>query len=60
MIEHIEFVNSPPTVNQCPALEMRLFARSLVAATKKWKGEQNESKHTSKLAESTAGAKEKD
>ena len=60
MIEHIEFVNSPPTVKQCPAFELRLFARSLVEATKKWKGEQNESKHTTELADVAAGSTKKD
>lgn len=37
MTQRIEFTNTPPTVTQCPKLELRLLARGLVEATRKHK-----------------------
>ena len=37
MIEKLEFANAPPTVAQCPKLELRLLARGLVEATRNYK-----------------------
>ena len=37
MTHKVEFTNKPPTVAQCPKLELRLLARSLVEATRKYK-----------------------
>lgn len=33
----IEFENSPPMIKNVPQLELKLFAKSLVAAVKKFK-----------------------
>ena len=37
MTQRIEFTNQPPTVAQCPKLELRLLARGLVEATRNYK-----------------------
>lgn len=37
MTQRIEFTNQPPTVAQCPKLELRLLARGLVEATRNHK-----------------------
>ena len=37
MTHRIEFTNQPPTVAQCPKLELRLLARGLVEATRNYK-----------------------
>lgn len=37
MTQRIEFTNTPPTVTQCPKLELRLLARGLVEATRNYK-----------------------
>lgn len=37
MTQRIEFTNTPPTVAQCPKLELRLLARGLVEATRNYK-----------------------
>ena len=37
MTQRIEFTNQPPTVTQCPKLELRLLARGLVEATRNYK-----------------------
>ena len=37
MTQRIEFTNQPPTVAQCPKLELRLLARGLVEATRIYK-----------------------
>ncbi len=42
MDKKIEFTNQPPTIAQCPKLELRLLARSLVEATKKYTKEKKE------------------
>lgn len=42
MIQQIEFTNKPPTVAQCPKLELRLLARSLVEATRDYKQSKKE------------------
>lgn len=50
MTHKVEFTNKPPTVAQCPKLELRLLARSLVEATRKYKQytkEKNDEDHTS-------------
>lgn len=56
MIKHIEFANAPPTVDQCPTLELRLLARSLVDATRKYKQrtkEENAGKEELHLSQKT-------
>ncbi len=37
MTQRIEFTNKPPSVAQCPKLELRLLARGLVEATRNYK-----------------------
>lgn len=37
MTQRIEFTNTPPTVAQCPKLELRLLAKCLVEATRTYK-----------------------
>lgn len=36
----VEFENSPPMIKNVPQLELKLFAKSLVAAVKKFKIQQ--------------------
>ena len=33
----VEFTNAPPKITDCPKLELRLIARSLVEATRNYK-----------------------
>lgn len=37
MTQRIEFTNRPPTPAQCPAFNMKMFARALNAATLAYK-----------------------
>lgn len=45
MTQRIEFTNTPPTVAQCPKLELRLLARGLVEATRNYKLHTKEKSH---------------
>lgn len=42
--KRIELTNQPPTVAQCPKLELRLLARALVEATRNYKLQDKEKK----------------
>lgn len=44
MTQKIEFTNQPPTVAQCPKLELQLLARGLVEATRNYKQNNKEKK----------------
>ena len=48
MTQRIEFINTPPTVDQCPKLELRLLAKSLVEATRSYKQHIKEENHSCK------------
>jgi len=62
MTQRIEFTNTPPTVAQCPKLELRLLARGLVEATKIYKHtkeKSNEEEQHQKRKRSIRGSQEK-
>lgn len=51
MIQRIEFANAPPTVAQCPKLQIQLLARALVEATRKYKQETTQTDKREEVAE---------